>query len=379
MLLRLHILVVNHMKIIGLIVNPIAGMGGAVGLKGTDGEIYEKALELGAQPVAPSRTDEFLSHITKRDKIKFLVASDKMGEDYVNDTEFSYRTIGNIEEETSAEDTKRIADEMIHENVELLVFVGGDGTARDIYDAVGTKVPVVGVPSGVKIFSSVFSVSARAAAKVTDAFVKGTKFAEKEVLDIDEGSFREGVLSSQLYGYLKVPETEKFLQEGKEASSKKASTQENKEKIAKYVVENMEHDTLYLLGPGTTLKAITDELGVSKTLLGIDGVFNGNIIGTDLNEEDILDLMEKYEKREIIITPIGGNGFIFGRGNKQFTPEVIKRVGRENITIVSDREKVNNLENLRVDTGDIKLDKVLQGRVKVIVGFKEEMVMEVRC
>jgi predicted polyphosphate/ATP-dependent NAD kinase len=366
-------------KTIGLIVNPVAGMGGSVGLKGTDGDMYEKALELGAEPVTPKRTNDVLSHIEHRDKIELLIAPGKMGEEFIKAFDMPSTVIGTVGEETSAEDTKIIAAEMVNRGVELLIFVGGDGTARDIYDAIGSKVPVVAVPAGVKIFSSVFAVSARAAAEMVDAFVEGTDVTEEEVLDIDENAFREDRLASRLYGYLVVPEVRRFLQPGKAASSVSKSSVESKKEIAVDVVEGMDPETLYLLGPGTTLRAITDEIGLPKTLLGIDAVFGGALVGTDLNEKSILNLLEGYEKRKIIVTPIGGNGFIFGRGSKQFTPEVIRQVGRENIMVVGTRDKVSQLSCLRVDTGDLELDEALCGYITVTVGYKEGMVMEIRC
>jgi predicted polyphosphate/ATP-dependent NAD kinase len=214
---------------------------------------------------------------------------------------------------------------------------------------------------------------------MVDAFVEGIEVIEEEVLDIDETAFREGRLASRLYGYLLVPRAKKLLQGGKEASNTGKSSVESKKDIAGYIVEQMEKGTLYLLGPGTTLKAIADELGVPKTILGVDAVFEGKLIGTDLNEKSILDLFDTHEKRKIVLTPIGGNGFILGRGSKQFTPEVIKQVNRENIMVVGTSDKVNRLECLRVDTGDFKLDQLLSGFMPVTVGYKEKMMIEVRC
>ncbi len=364
---------------IGLIVNPIAGMGGSVGLKGTDGTMYKKAIALGAKPVTPYRTKDVFEHIKHKDKILLYTAPGKMGEDYTNKMHLEVEVVDTISQETTADDTKRIAKDIEEKDIELLIFVGGDGTARDIYDTIDTKIPVIAVPSGVKVFSSVFAVSARAAAEMIDAFIEGTGLKEEEVLDIDEDLFRKGILAARLYGYLRVPDVPQYLQGGKQPSSTAESSVKNKKEMAHYIVQNMEEDTLYLLGPGTTLKTIADEIGVDKTLLGVDGVFNGILVGTDLNEQGILDLFKKYEKKKIIVTPIGGNGFIFGRGSKQFTPEVIKQVGKDNIIVVGTGDKINKLDFLRVDTGDYQVDTLLRGAMKVIVGDREEVVMEVYC
>jgi predicted polyphosphate/ATP-dependent NAD kinase len=376
-------------KVIGLIVNPVAGMGGSVGLKGTDDQMYKKALEMGAEPVTPKRTRDFIRHIEHQGELRLLVAPGKMGERYIEalDLRFqhagkrgdSYTVIGHIGKETSAEDTKRIANEMVDRGIELLIFVGGDGTARDIYDAIDSKVPVVAVPAGVKVFSSVFALNPKAAAEMVDAFVEGTDVTEEEVLDIDEKAFRNDRLASKLYGYLVVPEVQGFLQPAKAASSVSTSSAESKKEIAASVVEEMDPETLYLLGPGTTVRAITDEMELSKTLLGVDAVFAGQLVGTDVNEEGILSLLERYERRKIIVTPIGGNGFIFGRGSKQFTPRVIKEVGRENIIVASTRRKLSKLDCLRVDTGDAEVDEMLCGYMEVTVGYREGMMVQVRC
>ncbi len=366
-------------RILGLIVNPVAGMGGSVGLKGTDGNTYKKALELGAKPVTPRRTEDVLSRIKYRNKIKLLTAPGKMGEEIVRKFDIPFRVIGTINKQTSAKDTKRIAGEMLTKGAELLIFIGGDGTARDIYDAVDSKVPVVAVPSGVKIFSSVFAVSARAAVEMVDTFIEGTDLTEEEVLDINEEAFRENRLAPKLYGYLVVPNVRRFLQPSKEASNVNESSIENKKEIATYIVKEMDMGTLYLLGPGTTLKAIAEGMKVPKTLLGVDAVFDRKLVGKDLNEKDILNLFKQHKKRKIIVTPIGGSGFIFGRGSKQFTPEVIKQVGLKNIIVVGTKIKINRLECLRVDTGDFEIDRLFCEHMEVTVGYNEGMAVEVKC
>ena len=366
------------MKRIGLIVNPVAGMGGSVGLKGTDGRMYRAAIELGAEPVTPARTKVFLSHIKHEDELLLLAAPGKMGEDVARDVGINFTTVSSLPgETTSADDTRRIGLEM-SEKVDLLVFVGGDGTARDIYDTVGLKTPVIGVPSGVKMFGSVFAVNAIAAAEIVDAFIDdNTSISEKEVLDINEEAYREGRLESKLYGYLKVPEVMGLVQSGKEATIPSESSQENQAEIARYIIEGMIGDTLYLLGAGTTTTAIAEGLNIKKTLLGVDAVYNNKLVAENLNEKRILDLLKRYPKAKIIISPIGGNAFIFGRGNQEFSPAVLKLVEKEDIFVVATRDKINRVTCLRVDTNDAEVDRKLKGYMKIVTHYNEEVIMKV--
>ena len=366
------------MKKIGLIANPIAGMGGSVGLKGTDGEIVNKAIELGATPITPARVQNFLINIKIRENILLIVAPGKMGEDYIKGSNFKSKIIGDIGENTTAEDTKRIARLMVKEAIDLLVFCGGDGTARDIFDAIELEIPVVAIPSGVKMFSSVFALNPKAAAEIVGKFIEETTDTEeKEVLDIDEDAYRDNRLDSKLYGYLVVPKIQNLIQNAKDSSKVGRSINENKHEIAQQIIETMEKETLYLFGPGTTVKSITDRLKLYKSLLGVDAIHNKSLIGKDLNESGIVDLLNKYPKAKIIVSPIGGQGFVFGRGNKQFTPKILKRIGKKNIIIIGTEEKMKNLKCLRIDTGDDETDNILEGLTKVVIGYKEELIMEI--
>ena len=366
------------MRTIGLIVNPVAGMGGSVGLKGTDGDMYARALEMGAEPVSPARTREFLSHLTCRDEIRLLVAPGPMGADHAAAAGLSFEVIGTHTSQPGPEDTKAIAREMLDAGAELIAFAGGDGTARDIADAIGDRAPVVAIPSGVKVYSAVFAYSPRAAAELVGAFVAGAEVSEEEVLDVDEEAFRDGRVDSRHYGFLLVPEVGRLLQAGKEASGAGASTAEAKREIADAVIETLQPETLYLLGPGTTVRAIADELGIEKTLLGVDAVVDRELAGSDLNEQSILELLDRYPQAAIIVTPLGGNGFIFGRGNKQFTPRVLRRVGLDNIVVIANRDKLLGFSSLHVDTGDAELDDALAGYIDVIVGRDYRKLMRVQ-
>ncbi|MFX1572295.1 MAG: ATP-NAD kinase family protein [Promethearchaeota archaeon] len=368
------------MKKIGLIINPIAGMGGSVGLKGTDGDIYKEALKMGATPIASKRVNELLSHISNKNEIFLLVPPGKMGAESIKGTQFKFEIIGKIGSDTSADDTKKIAKLMLQKNIDLLIFCGGDGTARDIYDAIDLEKPVVAIPAGVKMFSSVFALNPRAAAQIIDKFIEeAVETQEKEVLDIDESLVRKDILEARLYGYLKVPKILELFQSSKTGSRFGKTIEENKQEIAEFIIENMKKDILYLLGPGTTVKTITDNLNLSKTLLGIDAISNEKLIEEDLNEKGILKLLNKYSNAQIIVSPIGGQGFIFGRGNKQFTPEVLKRIGKNNITIIATAEKMRDLNCLRVDSGDVEVDNLIKGFTKVIIGYKEELIIPIEC
>ncbi|MFX1371845.1 MAG: ATP-NAD kinase family protein [Promethearchaeota archaeon] len=368
----------KQIKRIGLIVNPIAGMGGSVGLKGTDGKIFRQAEKMGAMPVTPIRAKELLVNLKNKEKMILLVAPGKMGAEIVRNLGIKFKIIGEIGTETTAADTKRIAKRMLEDNIDLLIFCGGDGTARDIFDSIGLEKPVVALPAGVKMFSSVFAINPRAAAEIVDKFIEeAIETQEKEVLDIDEDLVRQDILQAKLYGYLKVPKILGLIQAGKVSSGMGKTVEENKQEISQFIIENMETDILYLLGPGTTIKTITDNLQLPKTLLGIDAVYNNKSVGLDLNEKNILELLNHYKKVIIIISPIGGQGFIFGRGNKQITPKILKIIGKENIRIISTVEKIRQLDCLRVDTGDIETDKKLIGFTKVITGYKEELIINV--
>ncbi len=368
----------NGKEKLGFIVNPLAGIGGRVGLKGSDGlDTVKKAFDLGAVPFSPARATEALKGLSLiKGEIDLITYPFEMGEDEARECSFAPVVLGSIVPgETTAADTKRAAQEMAELGVNLLLFVGGDGTARDIYEAVGDRVPVLGIPAGVKIHSSVYAVSPRRAAELVKEFLRGrAPVCEMEVMDIDEDQFRQGRVSARLYGYLSVPFERRLVQGAKVGSS---GASESTKAIAEHVVDLMRDDHYYILGPGTTVKAVGDELGIDKTLLGVDLVHRKQLVGKDLNEEQLLALITG-KNTKIVVTVIGGQGYIFGRGNQQISPRVVREVGKDNLIVVSTQRKLVSLNGpLLVDTGDYELDESLSGYIRVITGYNEESVWKV--
>jgi len=366
-------------KALGFIVNPIAGMGGAVGLKGTDGkDILEKAINLGAEPVAPARAEYFLFELKaiKKD-VRLIVGAGLMGETEARNHGYSCKVFGKKREETKPEDTVEIAKEIVEEGVDLLIFCGGDGTARDVLNAVDKQVPVLGVPTGVKMHSAVFAVDPKAAARIASRFLrKQLPLWEAEVMDIDEEAFRRGRVSARLHGYLLTPYEPRLIQGAKMASPMTKSEVRNQAAIAIYVIETMKPDVVYIVSAGTTTRIIGDLLDEKKTLLGMDLFCNKKLIAKDVNEKQILEAI-KGKTARIIVTPIGGQGFIFGRGNQQISPEVIWQVGMDNIVVIATENKMKNLKSLKVDTGDTELDAALRGTIKVLTDYKVEQTVPI--
>ena len=364
----------DSMKRLGFIVNPIAGMGGAVGLKGTDGkEILEKAVGLGAKSVAPARAETFLSTLNAIWKDFVLISgAGLMGETEAQNSGFGCKVFGEKREQTSKQDTMETAKQIVDEGVDLLVFCGGDGTARDVLNAVDKKVPVLGVPTGVKMHSAVFAVDPKAAARITARFLSGQlPLWEAEVMDIDEEAFRQGRVSARLHGYVLTPYEPRLIQVAKIASPMTQSDLRNQAALAVYIIEKMEEDVVYVISAGTTTRTIGDLLDEKKTLLGVDIFKNKKIVARDVNEKQILEAI-KGETVKVVVTPIGGQGFIFGRGNQQISPEVIQQVGKDNIIVIATENKMKNLKALKVDTGDPDLDASFRGKITVITDYQVE-------
>ncbi len=371
-------------KQLGLIVNPVAGIGGRVGLKGSDGvEIQQRALLLGAVPQAQSRAIEALQQLKAVDGLRILTYPGEMGEDAARACSFEPQVIGSITAgQTTADDTRGAASEMQRRGVDLMLFAGGDGTARDIYSAVGTGLPVLGIPAGVKIHSAVYATHPRSAGQLAALYLQGqvAGLRELEVMDIDEEAFRQNALSAKLYGYLKVPFRSSLVQSQKMPSIGDAQAVAA---IAEDVVSKMEDGVLYIVGPGTTTRAIVEELGLDKTLLGVDVVLNRELVARDAGEAQLLALLEEHgtSKARIVVTPIGGQGYLFGRGNQQISPQVIERVGREGIIAVSTPGKLYALgsQPLLIDTGSRTVDEMLSGYMTVVTGYNERAVRKVAC
>jgi predicted polyphosphate/ATP-dependent NAD kinase len=368
------------MKKIGFIVNPVAGMGGAVGLKGTDGKtVLEKARALGAKPVAPAKAELFLSYLKPlNNEIRLMVAASVMGASEARNVGFRCEIIGHAKDETDAADTRNAAKIMMDEDADLLVFCGGDGTARDIMDVVSTRLPVLGVPVGVKMHSAVFAFNPEFAARTTARFLfDSLPLREAEVMDVDEEAFRNGRVSAKLYGYILVPYEADLIQSIKVASPMVEGELRNQAAIAVYLIDEiMKPHVVYVLGPGTTTRAVTDLLGEKKTLLGVDLLCDREIIAHDVNENEILEKIHK-KNAKIVVTPIGGQGFIFGRGNQQISFSVIRNIGVGNIIVVATKSKLSQLKKLRVDTGDSALDEELRGQINIVVDYGEQCVMKV--
>lgn len=357
---------------VGLVVNPYAGMGGSIGLKGTDGYIEEAELR-GAIPQSPLKTIQFLTDVTRKD-ILFFTASGQMGEDELGQTQFPYICVYNFNDyhqdpfsKTDATDTKNACIEIMKYNPDVIIFCGGDGTARDVFSCTKQKIPIFGIPAGVKIYSGVFATTPQSASSILSEW-NGTLLTDGEILDINEEQYRNGFLNTSLFGFAKIPSVQNYIQNCKQVSF--GNDSEQMHDIARFIIEIMRDDTLYILGPGTTTKKITDIIGVSKTLLGIDAVYQKKLIGSDLNEEQILHLLTQYTKIKIIISPIGAQGFILGRGNQQISYNVLNITGLNSIIVIATESKLLNTQSLFVDTGDTNLNRRFDDTIQVICGYK---------
>jgi len=371
-------------KKVGLIINPIAGLGGRVGLKGSDGpDIIEQALALGARPEASGRARTALTQLSELDPLpEFYTYGGEMGERQLRELGLPYSLVGSpAEERSGAADTLAAARLLKEVGVALLLFAGGDGTARDICQAVGEGVPCLGIPAGVKIHSAAYAVNPLNAGLAARDFLQGRLTALKRaaVMDIDEELFRQGRVEAKLYGYLLTPDDSVRMQVGK---SGRSGEEDELQGMAEFVAELLESGTLYLVGPGGTTKSILDELGLSGTLLGVDAVLDRRLLAADLSEAAIWQLLEQHPGRaKIIVTVIGGQGNLLGRGNQQFSPRILRRLGKENIMVVSGAGKLAALEGrpLRVDTGDSALDRDLCGFWEVAVDYAQYTLVRVSC
>ncbi len=368
-------------KKLGLIVNPIAGMGGRTGLKGTDGaEVLNAAKLMGASPESPRRAVDALRVLDRiRDQIEVFTYPQEMGETEARQTSFSPTIVGSIKSgETTPEDTQNAAREMKDRGVDLLLFAGGDGTARDVYRAVGQELTVLGIPAGVKMHSAVYAVTPKHAGEAAVNFLTSQvpKTVDAEVMDIDEVSFRKDVIAAKLYGYLRIPEERLFIQNAKSGGAQ--TERQAIQGVANDLIESMEKDCLYIFGPGTTTRDILLNLGLTKTLLGVDVVLNRQLIAKDVNEAELSRLI-KGRKAKIVVTVIGGQGYIFGRGNQQISTEIITKIGKQNIIVVATKEKLASLHGrpLLVDTGSEVVDKMLRGYVRIRTGYRTYAICKV--
>lgn len=368
---------------IGLIVNPIAGMGGKVGLKGTDGTAtLMRAKNLGAVPLAGKKTQQALSQLRLlEDRFEILTSPGEMGEK-VSKASGLIPTIVTAKTgaTTTRTDTINAVRTLLQSGVELLLFAGGDGTACDIFSSLDSSTPILGIPAGVKMHSAVFANSPVSAGRLLSSLVQRTSpsfpIKSAEIMDLDEDARRRDSIQTTIIGYANVPVDRARMQ-----SSKAYGFPEEIhaiDSICKFLVQNLTSGASYIVGPGTTTQSLLARMGIKGTLLGIDVVQDKTILHRDLNESQLLRYADKHPIK-IIVGVIGGQGFLFGRGNQQITAEVIKRAGKENIIVVSSSEKILSLENQRllVDTGDPKVDAELSGYIKVQVEARKTMIVKV--
>jgi len=352
-------------------VNPIAGIGGRVAFKGSDGELSRKAKSCGGVSPAPRRAIETLQEISWAD-IDCVVVTypSAMGEDEAVECGYRPTVLGHIPEETTDEDTKRAARDMIKHGAELILFAGGDGTALDILEVVGDEFPVLGIPAGVKMHSGIFAINSKLAGRLCISFLKGQTGTKKmEVIDYDTNG------NLKLFGYALIPYDQGSLQGAK---SYVPFEEGDEQAIAAEVLESISDGYAYIIGPGMTAKSVMESLGLPYTLLGVDVIKNGRVLKRDANEKELLGVVEQFPSK-ILLGIVGGQGFLLGRGNQQISPCVIRKVGKENLIVVATEQKILSLHGrpLLVDTGDVELDQDLTGYIKIITGYRRSAIHKI--
>ncbi|WP_051324695.1 ATP-NAD kinase family protein [Candidatus Solirubrobacter pratensis] len=356
-----------------MVVNPIAGMGGRVALKGTDGpDALRIARERGATPLAPDRARRALGRLDPGTRV--LAAPGPMGADLAHAAGLAWEATdsaaGGDRPNTTALDTRNAVAEMSRRGVELLMFAGGDGTARDIHDAIGADVPLVGIPTGVKMHSGVFAATPDAAGAAAAAYLRGAvALQDAEIADVDEDAARRGRVATRLYGSARVPRQPALMLSAKAPT---LAADAGLEALCEQLARSL--DGLTLLGPGTTTARIAQ-----GTLLGVDAALDGELIATDLGEAGLLSLLDSHADATLILGVVGGQGSLLGRGNQQLSPRVLRRIGCDRIHVVASAEKLLRLSPpvLRVDTGDEGLDAELSGYIRVHVAPGRTIVMKV--
>jgi predicted polyphosphate/ATP-dependent NAD kinase len=359
---------------IGFVINPVAGMGGRVGLKGTDG-VADEAVRRGAQPTANARAREALSALAREPRaaaVEWLTAAGAMGEDALRAVGFAaLRIVHRPSATPSAQDTRQAVAAFLAAGVDMVLFCGGDGTARDVCSVTGEGTPILGIPAGVKMYSGVFGVTPGRTADILVRYLAGeVGLAGAEILDLDEDKYREGEWAVRLYLAARTPFEPSYLQAAKAIVST-GDDEAIRDDIAAHLREQVGPDALLLLGPGSTLQGVAAALQLDKTLLGIDAAARGRIVGRDLAERQILDLLGRFAERRLVLSPIGAQGFVLGRGNQPLSPAVIRLIGLDNLIVVATPAKLARTPCLRFDSGDPSLDQEMISRkfFPVVVGY----------
>ncbi|MBA6297385.1 ATP-NAD kinase family protein [Colwellia sp. MB02u-9] len=376
---------------LGLVINPIAGIGGSVALKGSDGiGIAEQAIALGATAKSNTRASLALEILLPyKENIIIYTAAGDMGEHTAKALGFNTQVVYGLEHRfenrlenrhTTELDTEQAVSALITKDIDLLLFAGGDGTARNVCHIVQDKFPVLGIPAGCKIHSGVYAITPKAAGRVVELMITNqlVSLTDADVMDIDESLFRQGIVKAKRFGEMQVPSELRYIQAVKSGGIE--SDELVLQDIAADVIAKMD-DELFIIGSGSTTAFVMEELALDNTLLGVDAISEQALIASDLTEPQLWQLIQPYAqgKVKLLITLIGGQGHIFGRGNQQLSPRVIRAIGKENIIIIATKAKLNALaaRPLIADTGDSELDMVLSGYLAVITGYNDQVLYPV--
>jgi len=376
---------------LGFLVNPIAGVGGSVALKGSD-NVSAQALALGAEPKANLRAKQALEILLPyKENIIIYTANAQMGETCARELGFTVEVVYcSNSTNTSELDTEKAVNALAAKDIDILLFAGGDGTARNvctIVEGLDKRFPVLGIPAGCKIHSGVYAITPKAAGRVIELMLNKqlVTLTEADVMDIDESLFRQGIVKAKRYGEMQIPSELRYIQAVK--SGGKELDELVLQDISADIIERMD-DELFIIGSGSTTAFLMEELSLKNTLLGVDAIYEQALVANDLTEQQLWSLLQSYAqktiKAKLVITLIGGQGHIFGRGNQQLSPRIIRFIlaqsgGRDNILIIATKTKLNALNNrpLIADTGDSELDQHLCGYFTITTGYKDQVLYPV--